>query len=456
MHRRDRVLWALAVILSLALLTAPALWNGFPLLQWDTGGYLARWYEGFLVVSRAAPYGLMLTASAPFAFWPVMALQAGLTIWVLALVLRTHGFTNRPLLLLGIIAALSLLTTLPWLTSILLTDIYCGLAVLGLYLLLLRGDGLSRAEQAGLILTIALGASMHSATFAVITALMAPAVLVCRLAPRRLPKTRLWQGALALALGAALVFAGNYVVAKRLAWTPGGIPLSFGRMLQSGIVKKYLDAHCPDPHLKLCAYKDELPQDADVWFWANPIFDKLGRFAGMNDEMERIALGCLAEYPGLQIKSAFDDTLRQLLAVHTGEGVLNVLWHTYGIIERFTPALAPAMHTARQQRGEISFTAINAVHYPLALLAMALLPFIVLLAYLERLPLGLGELAAGCALALLANAFVCGVLANPHDRYGARVVWLASLVVALAGVCLVERVFARTRRRAPAPEPLFY
>ena len=30
---RDRALWALAVILSLALLIAPALWNGFPLLQ---------------------------------------------------------------------------------------------------------------------------------------------------------------------------------------------------------------------------------------------------------------------------------------------------------------------------------------------------------------------------------------------------------------------------------------
>ena len=456
MHSRDRALWVLAVILSLALLMAPALWNGFPLLQWDTGGYLARWYEGFLVVSRAAPYGLMLTAAAPLAFWPVVALQAGLTIWVLALVLRTHGFTNRPLLLLGVIAALSLLTTLPWLTSILLTDIYCGLAVLGLYLLLLRGDSLTRGERAGLILTIALGTSMHSATFAVIAALIVPAAIFWRLAPKRLPSRRLWQSALALALGAALVFAGNYVVAKRLAWTPGGIPLSFGRMLQSGIVKKYLDAHCPDPRLKLCAYKDELPQDADAWFWASPIFDKLGRFAGMDDEMERIALGCLAEYPWLQVKSAFDDTLRQLLAVHTGEGVLNVLWHTYGIIERFTPDLAPAMHAARQQRGEISFATINTVHYPLALVAMALLPLIALLAYLEWLPLGLGELAASCALALLANAFVCGVLANPHDRYGARMVWLAAFAVALAGVRLIERVFARTRPRASSPEPLFY
>jgi hypothetical protein len=32
-------------------------------------------------------------------------------------------------------------------------------------------------------------------------------------------------------------------------------------------------------------------------------------------------------------------------------------------------------------------------------------------------------------LAILANAAVCGMLANPHDRYGARIVWLAPLVL---------------------------
>ena len=30
------------------MLLAPALWNGFPLLQFDTGGYFARWHEGRL------------------------------------------------------------------------------------------------------------------------------------------------------------------------------------------------------------------------------------------------------------------------------------------------------------------------------------------------------------------------------------------------------------------------
>jgi hypothetical protein len=51
--------WATAIAIPLMLL-APALWNGYPLLQSDTGGYLARWYEGYLVPSRSTVFGLHL------------------------------------------------------------------------------------------------------------------------------------------------------------------------------------------------------------------------------------------------------------------------------------------------------------------------------------------------------------------------------------------------------------
>jgi hypothetical protein len=37
----------------------------------------------------------------------------------------------------------------------------------------------------------------------------------------------------------------------------------------------------------------------------------------------------------------------------------------------------------------------------------------------------------------LANAAVCGALANPHDRYGARLAWLAPLVVLIAAYRLL-------------------
>ena len=446
MRARDRTLWALASLVCVLLLLAPALWNGFPLLQYDTGGYLARWYEGILVPSRVVVYGLMLTASVPLAFWPVLLLQSALTVWVVALTLRSAGLGGRPWLLLAVIAALSLVTTLPWLTAILLTDIFAGLGVLALTLLL-RGEALTRAERIALILLVAVSAATHSATLAVLLALLLAGVVLFLFERRRSRIAGLWHGLIALTLGAALVLAADYVVAKRLAWTPGGFALSFGRMLQDGIVSKYLDEHCPDAKLQLCAYKDQLPVYADVWFWGSPLFDRLGRFAGLGAEMEQIAVASVLAYPALQAETAAVATGRQLIDVRTGEGVVTAIWHTYAIIERYTPQLGPAMRAARQQSGDIGFSAINRLHYPLALIAMALLPVIVLLAWRNAMAAEIGELAATVTLALLANAFVCGALSNPHDRYGARMVWLATFVVALA--------FARTLRSASdiSPEP---
>jgi hypothetical protein len=440
MSARDRPLWALVVLLSIALLIGPALWNGFPLLQYDTGGYLARWYEGTLVPSRAVVYGLMLNAGEMAAFWPVVLVQAALTVWVVALMLRTHGLGKRPWLLLGVIAVLTAISTLPWLTAILLTDIFVGLGVLALYLLLLRPGYFSRGERFALIALIAICAATHSATIAVLLALILAGLLVWLVQPRQLPLARIGNGVLALTLGCVLVFVADFVVAKRLAWTPGGFALSFGRMLQDGIVNKYLDDHCPDPKLTLCGYKNQLPDDADVWFWGSPLFDKLGRFAGLGQEMADITVASVIAYPGLQFKTATIATARQLVAVHTGEGVLNSIWHTYGTIRSFTPQLVAPMEAARQQRGEISFTAINRLDYPVALLSMALLPVIVLLAWRRTIPPAFGEFAAVCAIALLANAFVCGAMSNPHDRYGARLVWIAVFAVTVALVPLADRL----------------
>src|SRR5579872_1706000 len=200
MPYRRRVLWALVILICIALLIAPALWNGFPLLQYDTGGYLAPWYEGKLEVNRPVPYGILLVAGHWFDFWPVLIVQSALTVWALALTLRAHGLGRQPLLLLGVVTVLCVFTTLPWLTSILLTDIFAGLGVLALYLLLLRPGQFSRGERFALIALIAVSAATHSATIAVLLALILAGVMIWFVQPRHLPLVRIGNGVLALAL----------------------------------------------------------------------------------------------------------------------------------------------------------------------------------------------------------------------------------------------------------------
>jgi hypothetical protein len=35
---------------------------------------------------------------------------------------------------------------------------------------------------------------------------------------------------------------------------------------------------------------------------------------------------------------------------------------------------------------------------------------------------------------LLGNAVICGVISGPHDRYGSRMAWVATLVVLIAAL----------------------
>jgi hypothetical protein len=79
-----------SIISATAVLMLPALWNRFPLLEYDTGGYLARWFEGYLVPSRPTTYGIFLLSGWPLDFWPVVILQAAAAVWIVGLVLRLY------------------------------------------------------------------------------------------------------------------------------------------------------------------------------------------------------------------------------------------------------------------------------------------------------------------------------------------------------------------------------
>jgi hypothetical protein len=428
----SRSAWIAAIAIPLMLL-APALWNGYPLLQWDTGGYLARWYEGYLVASRSTAFGLYLHFGEDSGFWINLGIQALATLWILQLTLRVLGMP-QPLRLLAISLVLILTTALPWLASTLFTDIFAGLSVLALFILVAHGGKTSTPEKCLLFALTAFSAASHSATLAVLLGLCGVGWIARPFLRGRISVAGLTQGSLTLVAGAAMLLATNFALSGQLAWTPGGYGVAFGRMLQDGIVARYLRDHCPRQKLKLCPYRDQLPASADEFLWGSSVFNTLGRFQGLSDEMSFIVLRSLAEYPAWQAKAALTATAQQLVHVGTGEGTDGSLGHTYGIIERYIPAQLKPMRAAQQQRWHFDFTAINYVHVPVALASM-LLAVILFGHGLRRRPLDDMTLLAGTvSFALLGNAFICAVISGPHDRYGARMAWLATTVVLIAAL----------------------
>jgi hypothetical protein len=255
-----------------------------------------------------------------------------------------------------------------------------------------------------------------------------------------------------------MLLAANLALSGQLAWTPGGLGIAFGRMLQDGIVKRYLDDHCPTARLELCPYRNALPATADDFLWSNGVFNELGRFRGLGEEMRFIVLHSLQEYPLQQIETAVAASAKQLRLVATGRGTHDQIWHTYGIIERYIPGEVPAMHNARQQRGELNFDLINRLHVPIALGSMILALVLLVQATISGRFDDTGRLAATVTVAILANAVVCGVLSGPHDRYGARIAWIATFAVAIAILRAISKLLPNAkdkgawRKLAPSPK----
>ncbi|MCK1587945.1 hypothetical protein [Bradyrhizobium sp. 169] len=421
----------LAAIALPLLLIAPAFWNRYPLLQWDTGGYLARWYEGYLVPSRSTVFGIYLHYGESSGFWINLAVQSLATLWLLQLTLRVLSMMQTfRFVVISLLLILS--TALPWLASMLLTDIFAGLSVLSLFLLVVGGPRTSALEKISLFVFTAFAAATHSATLGVLLGLCIAGWMARPLLGRRLPIAGLAQASLTILAGGLMLVSANHALSGKWTWTPGGTGVAFGRMMQDGIVARYLNDHCPREKLKLCPYRDQLPASADEFLWGKSMFNTLGRFEGMNDEMGTIVVGSLADYPAWQAGAALQALGQQLLHVATGEGTNGWIPHTRGIIERYVPSQAAPMRAARQQNWGLDFDTINWLHVPVALASMLALVALLAHALANRRLDDLTLLAATITLALLGNAFICGVISGPHDRYGARMVWVATFTVLMA------------------------
>jgi hypothetical protein len=428
----------------LLVLLAPALWNGFPFLFADTGGYLARPFERTLLPGRSALYGALLAFGMKLDFWPVVIIQAAVALWLIRLTVRSAGIALRPTLAVAIVLMLAIFTALPWYVSFLMPDIFVPLAVLCLYLLAFARERLRSYETAGVSAVAAVAITFHMSILALSLLLIGALAFAPLL---RLPRPRLILPVMVVAAGVLLAPLSNLAITGRFAFTPGGTHFVFARLIQDGIIARYMSEHCPSPKLAICAYAHELPTNADGWLWGwNGPFYKLGGWDGYEPEARRIIWDTLLRYPLQHLATAATATFKQFVSFRTGEGVNpHDLHHTLPMLEKLAPEMMPRVRAAAQQQDAFDFVWLNRLHVPIAVLA-----FLVLIAALfpaAGAPPALRALAVTVLLALCINAAICGALSNPNDRYQARIVPLVALAAAM--MLLRIRRNASSGRLAP-------
>jgi hypothetical protein len=431
--------WEAAVVVLLCpLLLAAAIWNGFPLIFYDTGAYMLQSFGDEFVPERSPVFSIfILMGGAGISMWLVALLQTLMASFVMVQTARMVAPRSTLPILLLIGAALTMLTGLPWYAGQIEPDIFTPVLVLCLYLLAFHAKTLGWWRAGLLTFIAALATAVHPSHLGLSAGLvlvLATYKAVALFGGKQWPRAYLLLPISSLCLGLCLIFSANFLFTRHIFVSRAGPVFMVARMLQDGVVQKLLDETCPTSNYMLCRYRKVLPHRADKWLWGpGTPFVKLHRFLGTEKESERIVHDALARYPLWNAELAARDALQQFTLFYTGDQIEPQQWILYRDFHGFIPDQLPAYSVARQQKGKLHFGVINFVHVPVGFVILGLL-FAALSWSWWMGDARATALLGFVLLALIGNAVICGVFSNPHARYQSRLIWVPAYALALLAV----------------------
>jgi len=426
-----------AIVLGALILSWVAIYNGFPLLFWDSGAYIGLAVDNGFWWPRSRSYSeFILMLHQERSLWPVIFVQALIVSHLIYLTTRVVLGRVHAVALLILIAGLSVFSTVAWTVAWIMPDIFTPIVVLGLFLLGFATNRMSRVEAVYIFCLTAVAIHFHNSHVPLALGLLITIVLTRLFLDRGdqrglLGSTALLAGTILLAISASLFV--NFIALGRVTLTPNSHFLLLGRWVDDGPAVEYLKDTCPDRDYALCDYLDDLPMKEYIFLWKDygPVY-QAGGFDALSEEAQEIVYGTLRAYPGSVALGALRNTSVQFLDFQIGYELLPYAEMTglSDLIIRVFPDHEEALAAARQDAGTLPVQTTRLIHgWAVGLSGLALLP----LFYLEfrrRQRMWLG-LAITTVSALLGNAFITGAMSKIESRYQSRLIWVLVLVVVL-------------------------
>ncbi|MBZ5528206.1 MAG: hypothetical protein LAN71_09945 [Acidobacteriia bacterium] len=438
---------AAAVLSGALLMTWLAFYNRYPLLYPDSMSYM----EDGPLVARALflhqfsiDYGgrsfLYCLGILPFHWnvtpWPIVALNALLTAYVIWLVVRSLSPRQSIARYFALLLPLIAFTSLPWFISLIMPDILGPVLYLSMYLLIFARKSLSRGEHA-ILLAIAWWSVASHVTHLMLAGGFCTLFLTL-LAFRR--SLRCWfagiaQVALLVLLAAAAHLALHAYLYGKPSLNGKRPPFLMARVLVDGPGRSYLLQHCEDKKFVICNYLSRIPDDSNAFLW-----NADGVWTSASDETQELlrqeempfVLATLRAYPREQLSASAANFREQLITFGLEDYFPNQ-WVS-DVFERVLPGSRPHYLETRQARRALPDEFSSTAQEWAVMASLAIIAILTTLLWRGRSPTLLG-LASLIIFVLLANALVTGVLSDVLDRYQSRVIWLLPL---LAGLSLME------------------
>ena len=431
--------------LGVCALVSVALYNGYPTIFSDTGGYLLT--GKFLIALppfRAPGYALFTRlTSLGISAWFTIAAQAAMVVYVLHetceyLIEGDRKFAD--LYFLATVCVLTGLTSLPWLVSLVMPDVFAGLLFLTAFLLAFAGE-LKPIQRIALAAIFMISVAAHASLLPIAVLFVAAAVILrprqTNRAPCALASTRSVLTWLLVPILAAGIFTAalNSRMGLGFRLSPSRNAFLLARLFGDGLAADFLRNNCPKENFISCRHLSDLPQAQEEFLFHYPT-SLYAELNGHEEEVEKIVSGTIRAYPVRFIASSAKETLLQLASLRTGDEI-----RTYGAREWNSnvfpfvfPGEAQALRNGKEYRNRLT---------PLADFAAALdvpvfwLSVVICLLLARTGRFGRINLFFYSALAyLLINAAICATFAGVYDRYQERVAWILPLCLTGYVYCL--------------------
>ena len=426
----ERIRLFLIGTVAVVLLVSVALYNGYPTVFSDTGSYLLTGALGVAYPPFRAPgYSVFaILTSLGISAWSMVLGQSVIVVYVLYEACDYFAAGDRKLRDIWLLASaggLAGLTSLPWLVSLLMPDVFAGVLFLSLFLLAFAAD--LRRIRRTLLATIAMISVSSHMSLLPIAILFVLAVVVLQFVTRwtseSLPKRTLLAWLLVPILVSALFTAAlNRQLGLGFRVSPSKNDFLLARLFGDGLAGDFLRENCPKHPFVSCRYLSNLPRTQEDFLFFHPMLYRA--LSKHQNEEDTIVSGTIAAYPIRFATSSATETLHQFASIRTGDETRTYggsSWNDWAIKRVFPRDLSSYLH-ARQFHGGLASLANGAAAVDTKIFWFTSAACI-LFACAGRFD-QTNEFFYSAILFLVINAAVCATFAGVFDRYQNRVAWI--------------------------------
>jgi len=443
--------WYLVVhfIVTTLFLSAPALFNEYPIIYADSGQYVRSTMTLIPPATSPMGYSFFIRAfSWQASLWPVVFAQAFIVnIYIYHILRMFFGKTRLSMRHMLVVGFLTLFSGVAWFTSQIMPDFFSSVLILSVFVFISGYE--NRAFRIFNILIMMMAAICHFTYVYILIMLFVTLGVAYLIMRRKMPDIRkryinlIWLIPIIIF---AYLFTPFYNSQKGFEFSTSRQKHVFmmARLVETGIVDDYLDEHCAETNYRLCEFKDELPNTPPAFVWdANSPFYKTGGWNDSKEEYEEILHGIFTspKYLGRFIYEGFTSTLKQLSFFEM------TYFHPYkpgtsqheNLLMVF-PNEIKEFEESRQNG--LRFPNIryhNILNYILVVFAIV---GIMLAWSRNKLKGKTGMFVFVVVMGVLYNASISATFSNVVNRYQARVVWV---LIFIGLILIMKFVYPKIR-----------